>query len=393
MDRVVFHVDVNSAFLSWSAVKMLTKGAKTDLREVPAIVGGDASTRHGIVLAKSIPAKKYDIVTAEPVASAMRKCPGLIVVEPDFETYSSESRKFIAILNEYTDKVEQFSIDEAFMDMTGTKLLFGEPVDVANRIRERIHEELGFTVNIGISSNKLLAKMASDFKKPDRTHTLFPEEIPEKMWPLPIEDLFGCGKSASARLRSVGIFTIGDLAKADDDYLYGIMRNGGLMLKTSALGLDDSPVNPIREENKGYGHSVTVPFDITDSAEAKKVLRDLTDKVCARVRRHEVKITVLSVSIRFSNLKRVSHQCVMPVPTDVSDEVYTNVCKLFDEKWDGTPIRLLGVSANKVTNESEARQLSLFDTTDYEKLSKVDKAMDEIRSKFGDKSVKRGSKL
>lgn len=364
-----------------------------DLRTVPAIVGGDASTRHGIVLAKSIPAKKYGIVTAEPVASAMRKCPGLIIVKPDFEIYSANSKAFIEILNQYTDKVEQFSIDEAFLDMTGTGLLFGEPGDVADRIRRQIYEELGFTVNIGISSNKLLAKMASDFKKPDRTHTLFPEEIPTKMWPLPIEDLFCCGKAASARFRSVGINTIGDLAKTDKAYVETLMKKQGVCLWEYANGINDSEVNPVREGNKGYGHSVTVPFDILDADEAKKVLRSLTDKVCARVRKHGVKAETVSVNLRFSNMKKVSHQCVLPVATNVSDEVYKSVEKLFDEKWDGSPLRLLGVSAEKVISENTPRQLNLFDNTNYEKLSRVDKTMDAIREKFGADAVKRGSVL
>ena len=391
-DRVIFHIDVNSAFLSWSAVQRLSEGETLDLRTVPSAVGGDVATRHGVILAKSIPAKKYNIVTGEPVVDALRKCPELILVKPDHERYHEFSRAFINILYDYTDLIEQFSVDEAFMDMTGTRRLFGEPVDCANRIRERIYRELGFTVNVGVSSNKLLAKMASDFEKPNRTHTLFPEEVPAKMWILPIRDLFFVGKAAERKLRSLGINTIGDLAHTEPEIISGVMKKHGEVLWRNANGIDDSPVETVRPDNKGYGNSTTVSFDVTDATTAKAILLNLTDKVCARLRKDDVKADTVCVQFRYNDMSRASHQCTLGAATNISQEIYSNACRLFDEKWDGTPIRLLGVST-KVAQEDFGRQIDLFDTTDYEKLEKLDKAMDSIRERFGGDAIRRASSL
>ena len=215
MSRIFFHVDVNSAFLSWSAIKHLRDGEDVDLRTIPAVVGGDEAQRHGVVLAKSGPAKKYGIKTGESLFAARTKYPGIKVVPPDFDFYVQKSKAMIAILQDYTPDVEQYSIDEAFLDMTGTEQLFGPPLTVAHAIRQRIYRELGFTVNVGVAPNRLLAKMASDFEKPDKVHTLFPEEVPAKMWPLPVGDLFGVGPSAARRLNAWGVYTIGELAAMD----------------------------------------------------------------------------------------------------------------------------------------------------------------------------------
>lgn len=389
--RVIFHIDVNSAFLSWEAVQRLKEGATVDLREIPSAVGGDIATRHGVILAKSIPAKKYHITTGEPVVDALRKCPKLVLVEPHHEMYREQSRAFMAILEQYSDVIEKFSVDEAFVDMTGTKRLFGEPVEAAYRIKDQIHRELGFTVNVGISSNKLLAKMASDFKKPDRVHTLFLEEIESKMWPLPVGDLFSVGKAAEKKLRSMGIRTIGELAQTDRQVLVSNFKKQGDVLWRYANGMDDSSVEPVRPDNKGYGNSVTVSYDVTEEREAKTILLQLTEKVCQRLRKDDVKVESVSVQFRFNDLTRASHQCALVSATNITQEIYQTVCRLFDEKWDGTPIRLLGVQTTKVSRTGTGRQMSLFDDTDYEKLEKIDKAMDSIRDRFGRDAVYRAS--
>lgn len=393
MQRVIFHIDVNSAFLSWEAVEQLRNGSPVDLREIPSAVGGDIDTRHGVILAKSIPAKKYKITTGEPVVDALRKCPDLVLVKPHHALYSEKSAAFMSILQQYSDCIEKFSVDEAFVDMTGTRRLFGAPVEAANRIREQVYRELGFTVNVGVSSNKLLAKMASDFEKPNKVHTLFPEEIERKMWPLLVGDLLFVGKATVRQLNSIGIRTIGELAREDRKLLVQKFGKAGEVMWRFANGMDDSSVEPIRADNKGYGHSTTLAFDVTDAATAKKILLELTDKVCMRLRRDDAKVETVSVQFRFSDLSRASHQCTLPNATNITQEIYRYVCKLFDEKWDHTPIRLLGVSTSRVAKEDGGRQMSLFDDTDYEKLEKLDKAMDSIRDRFGTGAIRRASAL
>lgn len=390
-ERIIFHIDVNSAFLSWEAVERLKEGERIDLRTIPSAVGGDMATRHGVVVAKSIPAKKYNIVTGEPVINAMRKCPNLIVVSPRHDVYKRYSKAFMNILREYSDIVEQYSIDEAFVDMTGTRRLFGEPLEAAQKISNQIKTELGFTVNIGISTNKLLAKMASDFKKPDRVHTLFPNEISTKMWPLKVGDLFFAGKSTVKILNSIGIRTIGELANTDKDLIVKRLKKHGDVLWRYANGLDDSPVEPVRADNKGYGNSITMSYDVTQSNQAKEVLLWLTEKVCQRLRSDGFKAESVTVFVKYSDFTKESHQCTLVSSTDITQEIYRYVCKLFDEMWDETPIRLLGVSAGKVSKEETGRQLELFDTTDYGKLEKLDKAMDDIRKKYGQNAIKRAS--
>lgn len=392
-ERVIFHIDVNSAFLSWEAVERLAAGETVDLREIPSAVGGDIETRHGVILAKSIPAKRYGVTTGEPVTDALRKCPKLLLVKPHHHMYHEKSRAFIAILQQYSDVIEQVSVDEAFVDMTGTGRLFGPPLAVANRIREQVKNELGFTVNVGISSRKILAKMASDFEKPDKVHTLFPEEIPAKMWPLPVRDLFFVGKAAEKRLLSIGIRTIGDLANTEPVALAQILKKHGEVLWRYANGMDDSEVETESADAKGYGNSTTVSFDITNPDDAKGVLRSLTDHVCRRLRSDDVKVESVTVQLRFNDLTRASHQCPLPAATNITSEIYAHVCRLFDEMWDGTPIRLLGVSTTKVSHEDKGRQMSLFDDTDYEKLEKLDKAMDSIRAKFGSGAIRRASDM
>ena len=388
--RIIFHVDVNSAFLSWEAAYRLEHlGASLDIREIPSAIGGDRKKRHGIILAKSEPAKKFGVRTGEPITDALKKCPDLYLTPPNYGLYQERSDAFMEILRQYTPDVEQYSIDEAFMDMTGTEQLWGPPEVAADRVREHIYRELGFTVNIGVSENKLLAKMASDFKKPNRTHTLFVHEIEQKMWPLPVSELFFVGRMTAKTLNDMGIYSIGDLAKTNPEILKARLKKQGETIWAFANGLDHSLVETIQEPNKGYGNSTTISFDVTDPEIAKQVLLSLCETVGTRLRQNHVKTAGLSVEIKNSDFQKTSHQCTLDSPTNITNELYDISCELFEQLWDGSPIRLLGVSANRIVDESAPRQIQLFGGKNYDKMAKLDQAIDSIRGKYGVDSVKR----
>lgn len=388
-EPLIFHIDVNSAFLSWESVHMLKENPNAvDLRTINAVIGGDEEKRHGVVLAKSPSAKKYGIMTGEPLSHARQKCPDLVIAQPHHDIYVEYSKQFIRILEKVAPAIEQCSIDEAFCDMTGTTNLYGDPVVFANKLKDRIYRELGFTVNIGISTNKLLAKMASDFKKPNLVHTLFPKEIPTKLWPLPIEDLFGVGKSTARRLHALGFTTIGDLAHANREMLKAQFKSQGDYLYESANGIASSDVIYIPPANKGYGNSITLPFDVTDAAYAHKILLSLCETVGARIRADHAYISVVQVQIVDCEFVHHSRQISLPSSTNVTEKIYDCAIKLFDQNWDHTPIRLLGVSTSKASNESY-EQYNLFDQDKYERLSKLNQAVDKIRSKYGDDAIQR----
>lgn len=328
-NRTIFHVDVNSAFLSWSAVKRLQEDpSAVDLRTIPSAVGGDAETRHGIITAKSIPAKKYGIHTAMTVAEAMRLCPDLVLVPGDFAVYRKFSKQFIDILKGYTDLVEQASIDEAYMDVTGTEELYREyeteeyafPLSLAHHIRSEIKKTLGFTVNIGVSTNKLLAKMASDFEKPDRVHTLYPEEVPAKMWPLPVGDLFGCGARTAEKLASYGVRTIGDAAAMEETWLKQILGDkAGAYIWRSANGKNDRPVEAVREEAKSVSNEITLAKDLVESnynIKAPKLIHSLSESVARRLREKGLFGQTVVVSVKTADFRRKSRQAPLPGPTD-----------------------------------------------------------------------------
>lgn len=394
MDRLIFHVDVNSAFLSWQAkYEMETLKLERDLREIPAAVGGDPKTRHGIVLAKSTPAKRYGITTGEPLSRALEKCPDLVVVQPKFDEYVRNSHAFIDILKEVAPVVEQASIDEAYCDMSGTGRLYGDPVEFAHRLKDRIRKELHFTVNIGISNCKLLAKMASDFEKPDKVHTLFPDEIKEKMWSLPAGDLFLVGRSSAKKLAGLGIRTIGDIARMDPALLQLHFGKQGMTMWEFARGIDDSPVRSESDAAKSYGNSVTLSFDVTDADSAKKILLSLCETVGARLRADRAYIRSVTVTIKDCDFRTTSHQSGLDDATNVTEIIYRKACTLFDQLWDHTPIRLLGVSTGKITDDAYS-QMELFSSSAQsgpapEKLSKLNAAIDQIRDRYGEDSVKR----
>ena len=388
---MIFHVDVNSAFLSWEAAKRVKEGLP-DLREIPSVVGGDPKKRTGIVVAKSIPAKKYGIQTGEPMAMALRKCPNLVVVPSDFRLYTENSLAFKAICRDYAPVVESFSIDEVFLDMTGTSLIYPDPIATAHEIKDKIHAELGFTVNVGISTNKLLAKMASDFEKPDKVHTLFPEEIPVKMWPLPIRDLLFLGKASEKRLQDFGIHTIGELAREKESAIQALPgEKTGHQLYQYARGIDNSPVLAQAEESKGFSVEKTFNDDIVSVEQVLPILLEQCDIVATRMRRKGKKCSCISVTFRTLDFKNRSHQTSLSSATDVTDEIYENARRLFLEFWKGQPLRLIGVALTGLTDES-FEQMSLFeDTKKKEQRQKLDAALDAIRMKFGNDKITRAS--
>lgn len=365
MKRVIFHIDVNSAYLSWEAVSRLAAGDTVDLREIPSAVGGDVETRHGVILAKSIPAKKYGIVTGEPVVDALRKCPDLTLVKPHHTMYREKSKAFIAILQQYSDTIEQFSVDEAFVDMTGTERLFGTPIEAANRIREQVYREQGFTVNVGVSSNKLLAKMASDFQKPNRVHTLFPEEIEEKMWPLPVGDLLWVGKKSAEKLTAYGIRTIGQLAAAPENVLLHLFgTKGAKATHDSANGIDESPVSTEEEEAKSYSAERTFSSDITDPKQLDRQLFNVACIVAHRIRRDHFAATNVSVFVKTKDFVSRSKQHTITYPTDVTAVILNEARRLIPEVWDGvTPLRQVGLSLSRLTHDMP---LTLFEDENME---------------------------
>lgn len=391
MKRLIFHIDVNSAFLSWEAAKRVNEGGE-DLRLIPSCVGGNPENRTSIVLAKSIPAKKFGVKTGEPISMALRKCPELVIVGSDFGLYDRNSRAFMDICREYAPELEKFSIDECFLDMTGTELIYPDPVATAYEIKDRIRDTLGFTVNVGIGNNKLLAKMASDFEKPDRVHTLFESEIPEKLWTLPAGELLSVGKSAARKLEAASVCTIGDLARFDVRMLQKIVGNKfGEQLHRYANGIDDSPVVSQRQEAKSYGTSTTLDEDVTTMEQADGILLSLADSVSFRIRRDEVKAFCITVTIRGNDFKNRSHQRQLTEATDITMEIFEVAKELFAELWDGvTPLRLLGISLSNITKE-EFVQMSLFQDEKKEKERKADQAMDALRNRFGADIITRGT--
>lgn len=401
MKQIIFHIDVNSAFLSWTAVEQLKNGAEIDIREIPAIIGGDQQSRHGIVLAKSVPAKKFGIVTGEPIAQAIRKCPEVKIYPSNHRMYGERSAELMEFLKNYTPDIEQMSVDECYMDFTGIAYKYASPVEAAQEIKDAVYQKFGFTVNIGISVNRLLAKMASDFEKPNRVHTLFPEEIPLKMWPLPVSELYMAGRSSVEVLHKLEIRTIGELAKADPALLELHLKSHGRTLWEFANGKSSSKISREHVENKGIGNSTTLSKDVTTEERAREVLLMLAETVGGRLRKEQQKANMVSVEIKYSTFQSVSHQKQITRATNIDQVIYENACELFQELWNGEPIRLLGIRTSKLKDDDAPEQMSIFDyqyeeknnKAKEEKHRKLDHAIDEIRKKFGDDVIKRGTFL
>lgn len=395
MTSLIFHIDVNSAFLSWTAVEQLKNGAKVDLREIPSIIGGDQKSRHGVVLAKSVLAKRYGIRTGEPVANAFRKCPNLVIAPPDHHMYRQKSVELMAYLRTFSTEIEQVSVDECFMDFTKYVWKYSSPVAAAMQIKNGVKEKFGFTVNVGISSNKLLAKMASDFEKPDKVHTLFPEEIEEKMWPLPIGDLYMAGKSSVEALRKLEIYTIGDLAKTDLNLITMHLKSHGKTLWEFANGIGDSVVQTEASEAKGVGNSTTLKHDAETYEEVQEVFKELADSVSRRLKKAGQKANMVSMEIKYYDFQTMSHQTQFAKSTNESKMIYDTACRLFEESWNGEPVRLLGIRTAKLIDESEPEQLTIFDVElpkePDEKHKKLNAAMDSIKKRYGNDAIMKAS--
>ena len=395
MAPIIFHIDVNSAYLSWTAVEQLKNGAAVDLREIPAIIGGDQKSRHGVVLAKSPAAKRYGIRTGEPVANAFRKCPNLAMYPPDHKMYREKSRRLMEYLRTFTKEIEQVSVDECYMDFTGIADRWNSPVDGAVEIKDGIKAKFGFTVNIGISTNKLLAKMASDFEKPDRIHTLYSEEIKEKMWPLPIGELYMAGKSSVEVLKKLEINTIGDLAQADLKLITLHLKSHGKMLWEFANGIGTSVVQSEPDEAKGIGNSTTLSEDAATMEEIRPVFERLAQSVGSRLKKAEKKAGMVSMEIKYYDFRTVSHQIQLDKPSNDPEVLKETACSLFLKVWSGEPVRLLGIRTSKLSDETAPEQLSIFDIEipkePDEKHKRLKKAMDEINGKFGEGAVMKAS--
>lgn len=378
---MVFHIDVNSAFLSWTAIKILNEGGTQDIRTVPSVVSGDPSDRRSIITAASIPAKKIGIKVATPVSMALRTFPNLVIVRGDFDWYRKCSKGFIAICRSYSPVLEQFSIDECFLDMTFR--LFGkDPVSVANALKDEIKSKLGFTVNVGVGSSKLLAKMASDFEKPDKVHTLWTEEVQEKMWPLGVRDLLWVGRKTEEKLLSYGIRTIGQLAQTDISYLRRIVgERGALQLHETSNGIDNSPVETEHPDAKSYSAERTFPKDLSEPKDIDRALFKVACIVCHRIRKDKVKASTVSIFIKFTDFSTLQKQCSLPQPTDITALILNAARGLLTEIWDGErPLRQVGLGLSKLSRDA-AEQMSLFEDPKLDFYRKWDENYDKENSK------------
>lgn len=383
------HIDVNNAFLSWSAIDLLNKGYKYDIRNSYAVIGGDEKMRSGIVLAKSTPAKKLGIVTAETLYSARKKCKVLKVYPPNFKFYNEMSNKFFSLLRKYTPDIEIASIDECYLDYGKVKSLYGDEVAFAYKIKDEIKNTLGFTVNIGIANNKLCAKMASDFSKPDKVHTLYENEVKEKMYPLDVGDLFGIGKRTVPKLNSLGIYKISDLALSDPVMLEKYFKNQAYVMIKSANGIDDSIVDSNEYHPSCIGNEITLPHNISSKREAYDKLLILSEYVSKRLRKEEKYASVVCVTIKDEFLKRRSHQKKLLNETNIEKEIYKTACMIFDEFWNGENIRLIGIRLDGLTL-SKKYQGSIFENVEKrEHDEKIDKLIDNINFKFGKNTIKK----
>lgn len=391
MKRIILHIDVNNAFLSWSAVSLLHQGYKYDLRKKYAVIGGDESKRHGIVLAKSPLAKKKGIKTAETLFSARKKCPDLMIIPPDYNWYQKSSYQLFKLLSNYTSDIEIASIDECYLDYTPIRHLYGDVEEFAKKIQQEIYNKLEFTVNIGIANNKLCAKMASDFSKPNKIHTLYDEEIKTKMYPLPINDLFGIGKKTTDKLRTININTISDLANSDPEYLSKYFKKQGYKMIQWAKGIDDSLVISEQTEQKGISNSTTLSHNLVYKEDVYPILEAISDNLAIDLRRQKRYASVVAVNLKDKYFKSYSHQTKLRNATNNTNEIYQISKKLFNEMWNLEPIRLVGIRLDNLTNVS-VHQLSLFEPIEKKEADTIlDETVDKLKEKFGEKVIKKAS--
>ena len=392
MERQILHIDVNNAFLSWTAIEMMKNGETLDIRTIPSVIGGDEERRSGIVLAKSTKAKELGIKTGETLYSARQKCSALKVYPSNYKIYSKYSDSLYNLLLEYTDKIERFSVDECFLDMT-EYLLKDTLLNKAKEISIRVKKELGFTVNIGVANNKLLAKMASDFQKPDKVHTLFGNEIKAKMWNLPISELFMLGRKTVPKLYNMNIKTIGDLAKTDKEFLIKKFGKHGKMIWEYANGIDESEVGYKFERPKGIGNSITLPMDIGDITKLEEVLLALTEQVTFRLRQYDLLANVVNVQLRTKDFVDYSHQKKLELATSNTKDIYLKAKELLIEMYkQNTLIRLVGVRVDSLVSKDES-QLSFFSQEASEKQENIDKVVDNLKNKYGYNAITRAGKM
>ena len=389
-DKYVFHIDVNNAFLSWTAVYLLEHGYKKDIRKVPSVIGGNPKTRSGIVLAKSPIAKKYGIVTAETLYSARKKCKDLEVYPPDYKWYYKKSRELMDYLKQYSPIQEQFSVDECFLDMSGMKYIYDDLIKLAHHIKDEVKEKFGYTVNIGIGNNKLCAKMASDFEKPDKVHTLLKDEIATKLWPLDVGDLFMCGKRTKAELNKLNIYTIKDLAHKDKKYLEKHFKTQGTYLYNACRGIDTSLVEETHSKNQSISVTETMPHDYSDRDELKEIIFRQTEEVTRELRSKELFVKTVGVIFKNSNFISYSAQTTLNKPTDNTKEILKKIYEVFDNNYKDDEIRLIGVRLANLTKD-KTEQISIFDTEDNEKQDNIQKTIDSINNKFGKSLIKPAS--
>ena len=393
MDNIFMHIDVNNAFLSWTAVDLLNKGYKIDIRNIESIIGGDESQRHGIVLAKSMVAKSKGVKTAETIRDAKRKCNDLKIFPPNHKLYQEMSNKLFELISKYTPDIEKLSVDECFIDYTKVRKLYGDPIKFAYKLKKEIKDTLGFTVNIGIANNKLCAKMASDFLKPDRVHTLFKDEVKEKMYPLPIEELYGIGKSSSKKLRELNINTIGDLANANPSMLSKYFKNQTEKIINSAKGIDDSIINIKRSEIECISNSTTTSYNLNSLEDIYKFLYPLVENVSMTLRKNKKYTSLVGVILKDKNFRTYSHQRKLKNPTSNTDEIYGIAKELVKELWNEEGIRLVGVSLSKFSN-IQTHQLSIFeDVKTVESNNELDKVLDKLKDTYGSNIIKKASQI
>lgn len=394
MKRQILHIDVNNAFLSWTAVERLKQGEKLDIRTIPAIIGGDEEKRKGVVLAKSNVAKQFGIQTGEPIYFARKKCPQIQIYASNFTVYKKYSHAMHQIFLQYTPKIEQFSIDECFLDVTNYLPKGKNLLQLAYEINQRIYQELGFTVNVGVAHNKLLAKMASDFEKPNKVHTLWEEEIPEKMWKLPVGELFMVGRKSIPKLQKMGIKTIGDLAHSSQQQMIRVFGKYGKMIWEYANGIDLAEVKYEKEDPKCIGNSITLPYDYTQIEKLEEILLMLVEQVTYRLRKNQLKAKVVNVQIKTNDFKTFSHQRKLQEYTNSTKYVYQEAKKLLRDLKVTQPVRLIGIRVDDLS-KGENMQMSLFapQTTDTQKQEKLDKTVDSIKSKYGYEVIKRAGDM
>ena len=383
-ERLIFHIDVNNAFLSWTAVFLLKQGYKKDIRRIPAVIAGSESERKGIVLAKSPVAKKLGIKTAETIYQAKRKCPNLQIFPPNHRWYYQESKRLFEYLSQYSPMLEKFSIDECFLDMTGTNYLYKDYYQLAIKIKEEIKEKFGFTVNVGIGNNKLCAKMASDFEKPDKVHTLLKNEIEEKLWPLDVGDLFMVGKRTKEELNKLNIYTIKDLAFANEKALERRFKNQAKHIKEAAWGIDNTPVEPRKSKTTSISTTETLKYDYTDEEKLKDILFKQTEDVTRELRKQKQYAKTVAIIYKNNEFKNYSAQAKLSYPTSNTKEIYKLVVEIFNKSYKKDPIRLIGVRLSDLS-ETKERQLTLFEeqNEEQEKEEEIQKTIDDINQKFG----------